>query len=130
MIHKFTGEPSRDGTVYAPDCIVRGLDQAIQVTHGFNEDVNLGTAYNLTIENGILFADIDFTDTSKILKGSCVVPAFEVVDPPYNPKEEWDAQLKKPIKEVKVVLLGCTIKPAIKDLEKLPKEIYASKPSK
>lgn len=130
MIHKFTGEPEKDGTVYAPNCIIQGLDQPVQVTYGFNEDIQLGTADNLTVENGILFADIDFTDTSKIIKGSYVVPAFEVIDPPYDPKEDWNAQLKKPIKEVKVVLFGCTIKPTIKDLKKLPKEIYASNPFK
>ena len=128
MVHKFTGEPSSDGTAYAPDCKVQGLDQIVAVTHSFNEDVQVGTADNLTLENGVLFADITFTDTNKILKNSYIAPAFEIIDPPYDPKEDFEEQLKKPIKEVRIFSLGCTIKPTIKDLDKLPKEVYAHKP--
>jgi len=128
MVHKFTGEPNKNGDVYAPDCKVQGLDQTIVVTHNFNEDVQVGTANNITLEKGVLFADIAFTDTNKILKNSYVTPAFEIIDPPYDPKEDFEEQLKKPIKEVKIFSLGCTIKPTIKDLDKLPKEVYAPKP--
>jgi hypothetical protein len=99
MVHKFTGEPSSDGTAYAPDYKVQGLDQIVAVTHSFNEDVQVGTADNLTLENGVLFADITFTDTNKILKNSYIAPAFEIIDPPYDPKEDFEEQLKNPSKK-------------------------------
>jgi len=128
IIFKFTGEPGANGSVYAKECKLNNVyDDKILITAKFNEDTPVGFAKNWYLEDGNVYADLEIIDISKIQKNAYVVPAFEIIDPPYNPREDYKEQLKKPIKEVCIAMLGLTLKPSVEGLSKLPEELFKDK---
>jgi len=118
LVHRNTGEPNKNGDVYAKGCNIILPEKSFNIKHK-SRNITIGKAENISIENDNMYADIKLTVPFVYLFGRHIGPTFEILEPEYDPTKDFDEQIKEPLTKVKLLEFQLIEKPADPCIDKI-----------
>jgi len=118
LIHRNTGEPNKNGDVYAKGCNIILPNKSFDIKHK-SRNITIGKVENISIENDNVCADIKLTVPFVYLFGRHVGPTFEVLEPKYDPTKDIAEQMSLPATKVKLIEFKLIEKPADPGIDKI-----------
>ena len=116
LIHRNTGEPNKNGDVYAKGCNISLPEKSFNIKH---RNITIGKAENISIESDNMYADIKLTVPFVYLFGRYVGPTFEILEPEYDPTRDIAEQMSLPATKVKLIEFKLIKKPADPGIDKI-----------
>ena len=111
----------KNGTSWAKDCKITGLNKKVKVLYDFKEGDVVGFANNFVRTKTSLYADL--TIDCDLLKRESYYSAIgvEVTKPKYDSAKSFDENMEKDIIQAKIHNIGLVEKPSIDNLSLIEK---------
>jgi hypothetical protein len=120
LVHRNTGEPNKNGHVYAKGCNIILPKKSFDIKH-MRRNITIGKVENISIENDSMYADIKLTVPFVYLFGRYVGPTFEVLEPKYDPTRAITEQMSLPATKVELIEFKLIEKPADPGIDRIKK---------